>query len=89
MAGQRPSSSAAATGATKLHLGLLGDLQRVIDLNAKIPDGTLELRVPEQELNRTQILGPPVDQRRLGPPQRMGAVSRRVQTNRVLTGLAC
>jgi len=42
MAGQRPSSPAAATGATRLHLGLLGDLQRAIDLDAKIPDGTLQ-----------------------------------------------
>jgi len=42
LAGQRPSSSAAATDTTRLHLGLLGDLQRVIDLDAKIPDGTLE-----------------------------------------------
>jgi hypothetical protein len=29
--------------------------QRIIDLDAEIPDSTLDLGVPEQELNRPQV----------------------------------
>jgi len=36
MAGSRPSSSTATTGSTRLYLGLLGDLQRVIDLDSEL-----------------------------------------------------
>ena len=36
----------------------------------------VQLRMTEQELNSTQVFGPFVDQRRLGPPHRMGAVDR-------------
>jgi len=36
------------TGAVRLHLSLLSDLQRVIDFNAQIPDSAFELAVPEQ-----------------------------------------
>ena len=78
LAGLRPSSSAAAPSTTDLHLGLLGDLQCVINLNPKIPDGAFELCVAKQELNRPQIPGPSVDQRRFGTAQRMSAVGRRV-----------
>ena len=36
----------------------------------------------EEELNRAEILGPPVDQRRFRASQRMRAVGRGVQSNR-------
>ena len=35
-----------------LDVDLLGDLDRVIDLNADIPDSAFNLRVPEQQLDR-------------------------------------
>jgi hypothetical protein len=34
---------------------LLGDLNSVIDLDAEIPDGAPDLRMPEHELDRSQI----------------------------------
>ena len=69
VAGQRPSSSAAVTSTARLHLCLLGDLQSIVNLDAEIPDGALELGVPEQELNGAEIPGPPVDQRWFGASQ--------------------
>ena len=51
LAGKRPSNPAVATGTTRLDLGLLGDLQGIVNLDAEIPDGTFELRVPEQQLH--------------------------------------
>ena len=41
----------------------------VIDLDAEIPDRTLDLGVPEQKLDGPEIAGPPIDQRRFGAPQ--------------------
>jgi hypothetical protein len=41
MAGQRPSSSAVVTGIARLRLGLLGDLQSVVDLDPEIPDSAI------------------------------------------------
>lgn len=41
LAGLRPSAAAVATSPARLHLSLLRDLQRVVDLDAKISDGAL------------------------------------------------
>jgi len=46
-----------------LHLGLLGDLQRIVDLDTEIPNCAFELGVPEQKLNGSQISGSSIDQR--------------------------
>jgi hypothetical protein len=48
LAGQRPSNSAAATSVVRLHLSLLGDFQRDVDLNPKVSDSAFELGVAEQ-----------------------------------------
>ena len=61
-----------------LHLRLLGDLQRIIDLDPEVADGAFQLRVPEQQLNGPEIPGSPVDQRCLGAPQRMRAIGCRI-----------
>ena len=63
-----PSGSAAATSRTRLHLGLLGDLQRIVDFDPEIPDSAFKFRVSEQELYGPEIPGPSVDQRRFGAP---------------------
>ena len=52
----------------RLHLSLLGDLQRVIDLDPEVPDRALKFAVAEEELDGPEIPGPPVDQCRLGAP---------------------
>src|SRR6266540_2793511 len=49
--------------------------KRVINLDAEISNRTLDLGVTEQELDRPQVAGAPIDQRRLGPPQRVGTNS--------------
>ncbi len=36
------------TSLANLHLGLLGDLQRIVDLDTEIPHGAFELGVSEQ-----------------------------------------
>ena len=48
MAGLRPSYPAAATGTTRLHLGLLCNLQRIIDFDAEVSDCAFEFAVTEQ-----------------------------------------
>ena len=72
---------------TGLHLSLFGDLQRVVDLDSEVSDGALEFGVTEQELNRPEIPGPPVDQRRLGASHRMSAVGRLIKPNRARPGM--
>src|SRR4029453_2973616 len=81
LAGTRPSNPAVATGVTRLDLGLLGDFQGIVNLNAEIPDGALELRVPEQQLHGSEISGPSVDQRCFRAPQRMRPVCGWVETD--------
>jgi len=53
------------------HLGVLCQFQGIIDLNAEVPHGALELGVTQQELDCTQVLGPPIDQRRLRAAHRV------------------
>jgi hypothetical protein len=61
----RPPGLAAATKPTGLHLGLLGDLERVVDLDPELSDSALKDAVTEQKLDRPEIPRPAVDQRRL------------------------
>ncbi len=52
-------------------IDLFGDREGIIDLDAKIPCGTLNLAVTKQELHGAHIAGPPVDQSGPGAPQQM------------------
>jgi len=52
---------------------LLRYRKSVIDLNAQISDGALDLCVAEQELDGPKITGAPIDQRRLCSSEGMGA----------------
>lgn len=70
------------TSPRELHFGLLGDFQRVVDLDPKIPNSALELGMAKQELNSSEISGPPVDQRRFRTTQGMRAVRCRIKSNR-------
>jgi hypothetical protein len=60
---------------------LLGDGQRIVDLDTKVSDRTLHLGVPEQQLNRPEVASTPIDQRCLGSPQRVGAEQSRIETD--------
>jgi hypothetical protein len=41
----------------KSNVGALGDLERIVDLDSKVVNRTLQLCVTEQELHSTKILG--------------------------------
>jgi hypothetical protein len=60
---------------------LLGDGERIIDLDAEVSDRALHLGVPEEELNCPEVPDSPIDQRRLGAPERVGAEQRRVEAD--------
>jgi hypothetical protein len=49
-----------------LDFSLLGNFQGVIHLNAKVPNGALQLGVPEKQLYGAQVLGTAIDQCGLG-----------------------
>jgi hypothetical protein len=51
-------------------------MERVLDVDTKIADRALDLGVAEQDLDRPQIAGCFVDDRRLRSPQRVRAVMR-------------
>jgi hypothetical protein len=51
------------------NVGLLGDSQSVVDLDAKITNRTLDLGMPEQQLDGSQIAGAAVDESGLGSAQ--------------------
>jgi hypothetical protein len=69
LAGQQPSPSAVVTSTARLHLSLLGDIQRIVNLGTEISNGAFELHAPKQDLNGTEIPGAPVDQRGFGASQ--------------------
>jgi hypothetical protein len=81
VAGQRPSSPAVADQLARLHLGLLGDLQRIVKLDPEIPDGAFEFGMAEEELNGPEVPGSPLDQRRFRAAKRMRSIGRGVQSN--------
>jgi hypothetical protein len=53
---------------------LLGYGERVINLDSEIADRALDLRVAYQKLNRSKIPCFLIDQRSLGPAERMCAI---------------
>src|SRR5438477_12902324 len=77
------SATADVAAAISQYLGLLGNLESVVDLDAEIPNCAFEFRVPEQQLNGSEISGPPIDHRSFRTSHRMRAVCRCVQTDRV------
>src|SRR5215472_917419 len=54
----------------------------IIDLNAQIPDGALDLCMSQQQLHGAQVAGSTVDERRLGASKGVRAEEMRVQANR-------
>lgn len=67
IAGGRPALGMKRPPTDFSDLCLLRNLERVVHLDAKVPDSRLQLGVPEQQLDGTQVLGPPINQRRLRP----------------------
>ena len=50
----------------RLHVDLLSERKRVVDLDAEVSNGALELGVTEQKLHGPQVAGAAVDPRCLG-----------------------
>jgi hypothetical protein len=48
------------------HVNLFGHLECIIDLDAEVSRGALDLGMAEQQLNRPQVAGSAIDQRGLG-----------------------
>ena len=46
-------------------IDFLGDLDRIIDLDAEISNGALDLRMSEQKLHGSEVACPPVNQHSL------------------------
>ncbi len=77
LAGQRPI----ANRPDNLDLRLFGHFKCVIYLDAEVPNCTFKFPVTEQQLNSPEVLRPTIDQRRLGPAHRVGAVGSVVKAD--------
>lgn len=58
-----------------------GQTERVLDVDAQVPDRAVELGVTEQDLHRAQVAGLPIDERHLGAPERIRAIGRRLEAD--------
>lgn len=76
---KRPQGKGRAAAGYRLDFGLLGNLQGIIDLDAKVPNSAFQLGMAEQKLNGPQVLRAFVDQGCLRPPHRVRPVGRRIQ----------
>ena len=67
----------------RLHsdVDFLGDLRCIVNLDAKVANGALNLRVAEQQLECTHISSSSIVQRGLGPAQRVRAELQWVETD--------
>jgi len=63
----------------KLEFDLLGDAERVLDLDAEVADSAFELRVSEQKLNRSQVPRFLVNLGGLRPSHRVGTIGRAIE----------
>lgn len=60
---------------------LHGDLDGVVDFDAEVPHGALELGMSKQKLDGSEVARPPIDQHRLGAPQRVRSKVRRIKAD--------
>ena len=67
--------------ARPLHLRPLRECERVLDVNAQVPDGALDLRMAEQDLHGAQVARLLVDNGSLGSAQRVRPVVLTAQSN--------
>ena len=60
----------AASPSRQSDLSLLGDFKGVVHLDAKVSHRRLKFGMAKQQLHGAQVFCAPLDQRRLGSPQR-------------------
>ena len=63
------------------NFGLRGNFESVVDLDAEVSHGALELRMAEEQLHGSQIPGSPVDEGWLGTPDRVRSVPGRIKAD--------
>jgi len=68
-------------------LNLLGNAERVVDLDPEVTNRAFELRMPEQQLNRSQVARLLVDLGGLRSPHRMRAVGGAVEPGTLDPGM--
>jgi hypothetical protein len=68
-------------GELVLDIGLLGDCQGVIDFDAELADGAVDLGVAEQQLHRTEVTCSFLNQSGLRAADRMSAEHRRIEAD--------
>jgi len=66
---------------------LLGDAESIIDLDPEIANGALQLRMPQQELDRSEIASFSIDLGCLRPAHRVGAVGGAVKPGALDPGM--
>ena len=71
---KRPFEKICTSADVGSDLSVLGNLQRIIYLNAEVPHRAFQFGVAQQQLNRSQVFGPFIDQRGFGPSHRVGSV---------------
>lgn len=64
---------------TRSNIDLLRHFQRIIDFYTQVANSAVKICVAEQQLNRPQVLGAPIDQGRFCAPQRMCSIRRWIQ----------
>ena len=64
-----------------LNFGLLGDFQRVIDVDTRVANHAFQFVVPEQSLYRADDPGAPADQNSFGAAHGVRAISRRLKSD--------
>ncbi len=62
-------------------LSVFGKRKCVFHVDPKIAHRVLDLAMTEKDLDGTKVAGRPVDDRRLGPPKRVGAILASHQTH--------
>ena len=82
--GPEPSVRAAQSASAlppKSDVNLFCYREGVVDLDAEIPNGALDLSMPQKELYGSQVAGSAIDQGRLCPAKGMRSEQMRIQSD--------
>jgi hypothetical protein len=65
---------------TNLDFRLFGNLKSVVDLDTQISNRRFQLGVSKEQLHCAKVLSASIDQRSLGPSNRMGSILGTLKT---------
>ena len=75
------ATAGAPRSARPSEFDLFSDLESVVDFDAEVSHGALELGMPEEQLNRAKVPGLTVDLCSLRPPHGVGAETRGIESD--------